>query len=180
MIMRKIAMIIVVMLASALCVDATAQSIDEVIDGLSQRSIDGVHVRVLEDASAREAVEAVEAQRRITQVSGFRVVIFSDNGQYAGDNAQMVLKEFEEAFPHINAYLVYESPYFKISVGDCLSMEEAQMLMAQLVGRYPKAFPKREDIKLDDLRGARRQGVVPRDTLSTSGVMPQVTKMSKI
>ena len=178
--MRKIAMIIVVMLASALCVDATAQSIDEVIDGLAQRSIDGVHVRVLEDASAREAVEAVEAQRRITQVSGFRVVIFSDNGQYAGDNAQMVLKEFEEAFPHINAYLVYESPYFKISVGDCLSMEEAQMLMAQLVGRYPKAFPKREDIKLDDLRGARRQGVVPADTLSTSGVIPQVTKMSKI
>ena len=54
------------------------------------------------------------------------------------------------------------------------------MLMAQLVGRYPKAFPKREDIKLDDLRGARRQGVVPADTLSTSGVIPQVTKMSKI
>ena len=178
--MRNIAVIIVMLMTSALYVGVEAQSIDEVIDGLAQRSIDGVHVRVLEDASAREAVEAVEAQRRITQVSGFRVVIFSDNGQYAGDNAQMVLKEFEEAFPHINAYLVYESPYFKISVGDCLSMEEAQMLMAQLVGRYPKAFPKREDIKLDDLRGARRQGVVPADTLSTSGVIPQVTKMSKI
>ena len=178
--MRKIAVIIVMLMTSALYVGVEAQSIDEVIDGLAQRSIDGVHVRVLEDASAREAVEAVEAQRRITQVSGFRVVIFSDNGQYAGDNAQMVLKEFEEAFPHINAYLVYESPYFKISVGDCLSMEEAQMLMAQLVSKYPKAFPKREDIKLDDLRGARRQGVVPADTLSTSGVIPQVTKMSKI
>lgn len=180
MIMRKIAVIIVMLMTSALYVGVEAQSIDEVIDGLAQRSIDGVHVRVLEDASAREAVEAVEAQRRITQVSGFRVVIFSDNGQYAGDNAQMVLKEFEEAFPHINAYLVYESPYFKISVGDCLSMEEAQMLMAQLVGKYPKAFPKREDIKLDDLRGARRKGVVAADTLSTSGVIPQVTKMSKI
>ena len=180
MIMRKIAVVIVMLMTSALYVGVEAQSIDEVIDGLAQRSIDGVHVRVLEDASAREAVETVEAQRRITQVSGFRVVIFSDNGQYAGDNAQMVLKEFEEAFPHINAYLVYESPYFKISVGDCLSMEEAQMLMAQLVGRYPKAFPKLEDIKLDDLRGARRQGVVPADTLSTSGVIPQVTKMSKI
>ena len=107
MIMRKIAVIIVMLMTSALYVGVEAQSIDEVIDGLAQRSIDGVHVRVLEDASAREAVEAVEAQRRITQVSGFRVVIFSDNGQYAGDNAQMVLKEIEEAFPHINAYLVY-------------------------------------------------------------------------
>ena len=100
-------------------------------------------------------------------VSGFRIVIFSDNGQYAGDNAQAELESFRSKFPHLNAYLVYESPYFKVSVGDCLSMEEAQILMAQLTPHYPKAFPKRENIRFEELYDARRE---VRDTLLTTPV----------
>ena len=69
---------------------------------------------------------------------------------------------FREKFPHINAYLVYESPYFKVSVGDCLSMEEALILMAQLTPHYPKAFPKRENIRFEEFYDARRE---VRDTL---------------
>lgn len=174
--MRNISIFIVLMFASALCREAMAQSVDEVVERLAQRNMDGVHVQVTDDASTRAAVEAVESQRRAIQVSGFRVVIFSANGQYAGDNAERVLKEFETAFPHINAYLVYESPYFKISVGDCLSMEEAQILMAEVSSMYPKAFPKREDIKLERLCDTRRKDVEMRDSVVIESLSPMVTK----
>ncbi|MBO7283363.1 MAG: SPOR domain-containing protein, partial [Alistipes sp.] len=99
-------------------------------------------------------------------VSGFRIVIYSDNGQYAGDNAETVLKEFKTLYPRINAYLVYESPYFKVSVGDCLSMEEAQILMAKIVANYPKAFPRRESIALDALTAPLTAVVEPVDSLA--------------
>ena len=147
---------------------AMAQSVEGVVDGLSMRTDRGNRVFVLEDEDTRDAVRVVEMQRRQGVVSGFRIVIFSDNGQYAGDNAEKVLNSFREAFPHINAYLVYESPYFKVSVGDCLSMEEAQILMAELAPSYPKAFPKRESIAYDELGNARRRGILLPDSVAIS------------
>lgn len=154
-----------VVVALVLSSAAMAQSVDRVVVGLAERSISGSHVRVTEDGDTREAVRVVEAQRRPTETSGFRIVIFSDNGQYAGDNAEEVLNGFRESFPHINAYLVYESPYFKVSVGDCLTMEEAQILMARLTPHYPKAFPKRETIRYEELANARRKAEIRPDSL---------------
>ena len=137
----------------ALCLGftASAQSVDQMRRGLLTSSKQEGSVVVIEGDGVRDAVKAVESQRRSKEVSGFRIVIFSDNSQYAGDNADAVLQEFKTMYPHINAYLVYESPYFKVSVGDCLSMEEAQILMAKILGNYPKAFPRRESIALEAL-----------------------------
>ena len=137
----------------ALCVSlsASAQSVDRVKQELLKTSIEGSSVNVMDDDGTKSAVRAVEAQRRSKEVNGFRIVIFSNNGQYASDNADKVLSEFKSLYPHINAYLVYESPYFKVSVGDCLSMEEAQILMAKILPNYPKAFPRRESIRIEAL-----------------------------
>ena len=137
----------------ALCVglSASAQNVEQMRRGLLASAEQDGSVVVIEGEGVRDAVRAVEGQRRSGEVSGFRVVIFSGNGQYAGDNADAVLQEFKTLYPHINAYLVYESPYFKVSVGDCLSMEEAQILMAKILGNYPKAFPRRESIQLEAL-----------------------------
>jgi len=157
--------IILTIIAAFVCAEVSAQNIEAMRSNLSSRAMDGSHVRVTEDVSSKEAIAAVEQQRRVSQVSGFRVVIFSDNGQYAGDTAKEVLNDFRSSFPHINAYLVYESPYFKVSVGDCLTMEEAQILMAELTSKYPKAFPKREDIKLSNLQDVRVKGLAPVDSV---------------
>lgn len=146
--------------------DISAQSIESMRSTLASRTMDGTYVRVTEDGSTREAIASVEAQTRPKQVTGYRVVIFSDNGQYAGDNAKKVHSTFQKSFPHINSYLVYESPYFKVSVGDCLTMEEAQILMAELSSLYPKAFPKREVIKLTDLQNAIAEESAPRDSIT--------------
>ncbi|MBO5833057.1 MAG: hypothetical protein J6Q95_07165 [Alistipes sp.] len=158
--MRRLILLVVVLFVGSA---AMAQKIDSVVHNLASRNLSGSHVLVSEDGATREAVRIVEAQRRTRVISGFRIVIYSDNGQYAGDNAQTELTSFREKFPHINAYMVYESPYFKVSVGDCLSMEEAQILMAQLTPHYPKAFPKRENIRYEELYDARREA---RDTLA--------------
>ncbi|MBR5821540.1 MAG: hypothetical protein IKY51_01670 [Alistipes sp.] len=137
----------------ALCfsLTASAQSVEQFRRGLLNATEGGGSVVVLEGDGVSEAVKAVETQRRRKVVDGFRIVIFSDNGQYAGDIADSVLLGFKERYPRVNAYLVYESPYFKVSVGDCLSMEEAQILMAKIQGSYPKAFPRRESVAMEAL-----------------------------
>lgn len=157
----------------ALCLglSASAQSVEQVKRELIRSSEQQGSVLVIEGEGVHEAVKAVEAQRRSREVSGFRIVIFSDNGQYAGDNADAVLKEFRSLYPRINAYLVYESPYFKVSVGDCLSMEEAQILMAKILGNYPKAFPRRESIALEALTTPLTSEIEPVDSLATPMIL---------
>ena len=161
------------LLAIALLVSFTssAQSVESVKNRLRERSLNGAMVTVTEDSATREAVAKVEAQRRNSEVSGFRIVIFSDNGQYAGDNANNILREFRSQYPYINSYLVYESPYFKVSVGDCLSMEEAQILMAKILPNYPKAFPRRENIKLESIKGAQAMPHIIVDSLNMDSVI---------
>lgn len=169
---------LVLMIALMCATTAMAQSIDALVLSLEERTVAGNKISVVEDSETRAAVSIVEAQRRAKEVSGFRIVIFSNNGQYAGDNAEEVLTKFRESFPHINAYLVYESPYFKVSVGDCLSMEEAQILMAELLPHYPKAYPKRETISYEHLATSHRAPVSMPDSLPGASVnMPRIEQM---
>ena len=161
--MRYLVLAVALMVSCA----ASAQSIDQMKRTLKERATDGANIEITEDSSVQAAIAAVEAQRSSSEVSGFRIVIYSDNSQYAGDNANATLSNFRSKYPHINAYLSYESPYFKVSVGDCLSMEEAQILMAQILPNYPKAFPRRENIKLTAIhrgRGSREEHIERADS----------------
>lgn len=164
---------IVFIFALCLSVTVSAQSVEQLRRGLLNAAESGGSVVVVEGDGVSDAVSAVESQRRKSEVSGFRVVIFSDNGQYAGDIADSVLLGFKERYPRINAYLVYESPYFKVSVGDCLSMEEAQILMARIQGNYPKAFPRRESIGLEALTTPLTPVVEPVDSLALPVVVDE-------
>ena len=167
--MRVIALIFTVFTLFTFCDIASAQSVEQMRHRLSERNEADAFVQVDEDDATASAVRAVENASRATKVSGYRVVIFFNNGQYAGDNANKALEEFRAKYPKINAYLVYESPYFKVSVGDCLTMEEATILMNSFISDYPKAFPKREDIRLEELYNAPEPDVeIAIDSLAPS------------
>ena len=58
---------------------------------------------------------------------------------------------FEETFPGTKVYMVYESPWFSVSVGNCLSAEEAVILKGRVAQTFPKAFLKNETLAWDDL-----------------------------
>lgn len=156
--MRKIVLIFIVLAAATAAV--SAQSVSRVRSRLSEMSASGGRITVVEDASAAAAMRQSDLRVKQTKVKGYRVVIFFDNGQYASDKAKSVMTSFRERFPSINAYMVYENPYFKVSVGDCLTMEEAVILMNRVSGAFPKAFPKSEDIKLADLTDVKSESDV--------------------
>lgn len=145
---------------------ANAQSIDNLLTRLAERNDEGAYVNVVEDRSVATLVRGVEAQERASSITGYRLVIFFHNDQSARENAERTYQEFGEKYPDINAYLVYENPYFKVSVGDCLTMEEALILNRRISADYPKAFPRNEEIKLSDLQNVRKkEEVIDGDSL---------------
>lgn len=136
---------------------ASAQSIDRMRSLLGSNSGSGASVTVVEDSNAKAAIEAVDGKDKPTETKGFRVVLYYDDVQYAQDKAKKIQESFKKDFPEINSYLLYEKPYFKVSVGDCLNYEEALMLRSKLLEKYPNAFIRRDNIEFETLMDVRRR-----------------------
>lgn len=117
----------------------------------STNSFGAAKVTVTEHGDAERAVqEALQAQAD-PQIYGYRVCIFFDNGEHARAGADVARALFAENFPATKIYMRYEAPYFKVTVGDCLTSEEAVMLKSRVDGVFPKAFVKNETFTITDL-----------------------------
>lgn len=108
-------------------------------------------VTVTETDDAARAVAAASHEGPRLRLRGHRVCIFFDNSQEARAGAVAARTLFEEKYPGIRAYMVYENPYFKVTVGNCLTAEEAIILRGRIAGDFPKAFIKNEEFAIADL-----------------------------
>jgi hypothetical protein len=107
---------------------------------------------VSELGTAADAVRELSNRNSANaRVRGYRVCIFFDNGQDARAGAMAAKELFQQNFPDIKLYMVYENPYFRVTVGNCLTIEEAVILKGKLASLFPKAFPKSEELALSDL-----------------------------
>lgn len=78
---------------------------------------------------------------------GYRLQLFSGSGTMARKDANALRIEFMERYPEVPAYLIYQSPNFKVRVGDLRTELEAIRLQRDLAYRYPGAFVVRDEIK---------------------------------
>lgn len=108
-------------------------------------------VAVCEAADAARAVAAASRMGTRTRFYGYRVCIFQDNSQNGRAEAVAAKALFEQTYPGERVYMVYENPYFKVMVGNCLTSEEAIILKGRVSATFPKAFPRREELTLSDL-----------------------------
>ena len=140
-----------------------AQSIDEFRRRLAQSEVVGeggmtasVHVTETPDAAAAVARGTSRRGEDVT-FQGYRVGIYSGNDSKAQENSLAAKEKFETEFPDINVYWVYDNPYFKVTAGDCLTEEEAVMLLAQVRRLFPKAYVVRAGMTVDNVVIRRRE-----------------------
>ena len=108
-----------------------------------------------------DAAAIVEAEKRNEVVSGFRIVVFMSNSQSARQDATTARENCQLLFPAERSYLIYENPYFKVTLGNCTSQEEAIILLGRVRSSFPKAFIMRENIPVAELRSVEPEIVVP-------------------
>lgn len=133
-----------------------AQSIGQFKERLGEEIVSnggtqGARVQVVEHDTAAEWVAQDAVIDPAARLRGYRVCIFFDNGQDARAGAMAAKQSFEEHFPDIKLYMVYENPYFRVTVGNCLTIEEAIILKGKVATLFPKAFPKSEELLLKEL-----------------------------
>lgn len=138
---------------SILCLNTiSAQRIERYIEKLSHSGVDNsARVDVIMH-NVGNRVRALEKSRSSHKIGGYRVRIFLDNSQNARARANEFVGRFKSIFPDVPTYLTYETPYFKVSVGNCTSIEEAIILWGRVKENFDKAFVTRESIAISSIK----------------------------
>ena len=155
----KILLLPVVVCCSAVLAvqECAAQNIEEFRRRLAQSEVVGeggatacVYVTESADAAAAVARSRTHGSNEVT-FQGYRVGIYSGNDPKAQENSLTAKQKCEDEFPDINVYWVYDNPYFKVTAGDCLTEEEAVMLLARVRRHFPKAYVVRAAMTLENI-----------------------------
>jgi hypothetical protein len=85
------------------------------------------------------------------KIEGYRIRIYRDNSVNARQRSQDISDNFAELFLDIPVYRSYDNPYFKVSVGDFRSKDDALRLYVRIKRLYPKAYIVQETINLPAL-----------------------------
>ncbi|MDR1023572.1 MAG: SPOR domain-containing protein [Prevotellaceae bacterium] len=85
------------------------------------------------------------------KIEGYRVRIYRDNSGNARQHSQDISETFSMLFPDIPAYRSYDNPYFKVSVGDFRTKDDALRFYVHIKRQYPTAYIVSEDINLPAL-----------------------------
>lgn len=90
----------------------------------------------------------IELNKLKQGVSGYRIQIHFGNER---DKAKEIKTQFLKAFPDIPAYESYQSPNFRIRVGDYRSKLEASKYLLQISASFPSSFIVTDNIKFPQL-----------------------------
>ena len=123
----------------------TGKDIFQVLGGRGGFSREGKIV-IDQPQSVSRAMNSHIAGNAHKKISGYRVRIFFDNKQNARTMSEKVAGGFRAQHPGISVYLEYENPYFKVTVGDFRTKNDARRFLNSIKGAYPSGFIVKENI----------------------------------
>lgn len=107
------------------------------IQELTSAGTTGGSVSIKMDHQVQSALRAHVVPEKI---QGYRVCIFSDNGQTARNGAQNAIGLLQKISPATSADIVYTEPFFRVYAGNYITKAEAAILLGQIKSSMPSAF----------------------------------------
>ncbi len=90
-----------------------------------------------EQSGTDDEATSSAASQSATRV-GYRVLVFDDNDvRTAKQNAQARRNQIVSRFPEMNAYIQFNSPYWRVKVGDFKTRSEAEAAMQAIRAAFP-------------------------------------------
>ncbi len=92
-----------------------------------------------------------QINQRKRGTDGFRLEIYFNSDNKAREQAVKVRNEFNLVFPDIRSYLLFQTPNFKVRIGDFRNRSEALKTKAYIASKYPNAFIVKDIIRFPEL-----------------------------
>ncbi len=157
-----------ILLCVSLCVSAqsSAQSNlqkKDILEELNSRSPGRGNVTVFEDESithilgramgpARTIYTSNDGEERFYRARGWKIQVFSGNNQRTSRNeATNKQNQINSAFPEHETVVLFESPFWRLRVGNFETRAEAEEVMDELVKAFP-SFGKEMYIVVDEVK----------------------------
>lgn len=86
-------------------------------------------------SNSREAVSRTGAAQ--TKRQGFRIEVYSDNTRQGKSRATARRNNIQARFATMRTYLMFESPFWRVRVGDFANRQDAESALAQLKQAFP-------------------------------------------
>ncbi len=105
------------------------------------------NIRIFQDERINLLIyKHIKANRRSEGVPGYRIRIFAASGQNSKQNALSEKSRFLKKYPGFQSYLVYDTPDYKIYVGDFRTQTEAYKAYQRILVNFPAAFIVNDNI----------------------------------
>lgn len=127
-------------------VDNGSASVDSTLVGRSVLSVLGSGVTVNQSAAMKSAFDSYVSANASKRVSGYRIRVYYENSQNARNRSEAIARSISGTYPGIGVYRTFESPNFKVCVGDFRTKDEALKLYHALKSSYPTAIILKETI----------------------------------
>ena len=127
-------------------VDNGSEQVDSTLMGRNILSVMGSGVTVNQSRSMRTAFDNYVSNNAGKKLTGYRIRVYFDNGQNARNKSEAIARSISAAFPGIGVYRTFESPNYKVSVGDFRTKDEALKVFHSLKSTYPTALLLKETI----------------------------------
>ena len=151
--MKKL--LIIALLALLSCTAIRAQEyrvyngssqVDSTLLGRSALSILGPGVTVNQSRAMRTAFDSYVSSNASKKLTGYRIRVYYDNGQNARNRSEAIARSISNAYPGLGVYRTFESPNFKVCVGDFRTKDEALKVFHALKATYPTALLLKDTI----------------------------------
>ncbi len=85
-------------------------------------------------------------------IPGYRIQIFFDSGNNSKKGAMNIKASFVTKYPNVEAYIIFQEPYYKVRVGDFRTKMEAEGFLEQIIDEYPNAYRVNDKISFPEIR----------------------------
>ncbi len=127
-------------------VESGSSRVDSTLLGRSVLSVLGSGVTVNQSAAMKSAFDSYVSANASKKVSGYRIRVYYENSQNARNRSESIARTISGTYPGIGVYRTFESPNFKVCVGDFRTKDEALKLYHALKSSYPTAIILKETI----------------------------------
>lgn len=127
-------------------VDNGSAQVDSTLVGRSVLSVLGSGVSVNQSTAMRSAFDSYVSANASKRITGYRIRVYYENNQNARNRSEAIARSISGTYPGIGVYRTFESPNFKVCVGDFRTKDEALKLYHALKSSYPTAIILKETI----------------------------------
>ena len=121
-------------------VDSGTSRVDSTLMGRNIMSVLGPGVKVNLSSAMRGAFDSYVSNNASKKMSGYRIRVYYENGQNARGRSEAISRSISNAYPGMAVYRTFDSPNYKVCVGDFRTKDEALKVYHALKASYPTAL----------------------------------------